>query len=81
VGERRPPVEVFVDPELGLASLTVRRPDGTIAPLVADPDELRAVANRLVEVARERIVRGETEASINFAEVIGEVLGPERLEP
>jgi hypothetical protein len=77
----RPPIEVFVDPELGLASLTVRRPDGTIAPLVADPDELRAVADRLVEVARDRMARGETEASINFAEVIGEVLGPERLEP
>lgn len=72
---------ITINPALGLISVEVRQPDGTLDTVVGDPDEMRQIALRGAELARERAARGDTSAPIDLAEVVREVLGRDPFAP
>jgi predicted N-acetyltransferase YhbS len=63
------------DAAAGLTSLTLTHPDGTVSPFVADNDEMHRVAERMIEILRERVARGESNIQIDMVQVIRDVLG------
>lgn len=65
-------VVVEASPELGLASINTTLPDGSGGPILANPDDLRAIAARLDELAE------SPGAEVNLIQIINEVLNHPR---
>ena len=66
-------------PGSGLGAITVRRPDGSVAPVVLDPDEMRAVAKRLFALIDQQGAAGG--GSIDLSAVLRDVLGRDPFKP
>jgi hypothetical protein len=67
-------------PAAGLTSLTITRPDGTVSPFVGDEDEWRRVADRMIEIVRERVAQGESNIKVDLVQAIREALGRDPFE-
>lgn len=67
-------------PGSGLGAITIRRPDGSIEPMVVDPDQLRAIATRLLDLVEQRKAEGDS-GTISLREVLRDVLGRDPFGP
>ncbi|GIG60504.1 hypothetical protein Lfu02_48760 [Longispora fulva] len=64
-------LDMVRDPETGLVATTIRRPDGSVSPLVIDPQEAKALGEAFLNRAAQAVPG----ARVSFDDIILEVLG------